>query len=799
MPLNKILKQITISGKKLTSHIKIHMWSYIILPLTTLVTFRFNFTGNTISAVPTQGGAIWPWRADYARPFTRLIVATDQADTYYPWDVSVHRSLRNFHIPFWNHNSFGGTPLWTNGQPSPIYPPRLISSFLMGAPLQHDFFILFHILLGGFGMYYLCKKMKFATAGSITAGLFWMFAPMTFAWMQFEFYLPINALMPWIFFACIKLTQQLSNNRNSKLVTRVKKAFPLITLIAFLQTLLFLGSNIQFVFFVMVPVAIYLFFAIFKIGFEKESKITNENDKLLRRIFDAGLNTTVISAIISILTLMLSATAWLPIAIFASKSSRVALDYDQFVGPTNIIPKMVFLKNTFWHLPYPYIPTHLFQMTFIGSIAAAFALIGFLNFSKNQRKHKLMYVRILAIATMLIVIGTPLAWLVYSFVPGMQYLTALGRMLFLWTFALCILTALGAETIINTFSKMAHKVISKSQINFVIPVTIIVMLITFVNVYQTSRYGLAINPPIVERIGKNIFPQTPLIKSLEKNMTADDRIIPISRGDLVWAPPMMYASHQMVYGINSAAGYESIVDPNTVDTWRLISGETPESVATVSSLGSYISNYKVGEFNMDNLEQVGVTLIVAPPDIMQDAKWDETVVNSGLTLIKIYSGNDGIIFRIADSASKIYAKVQCENSEDKIINDIYTDDDPIVLSSSKKKSYCAKEAVLENESKVKRIKTDDPNAILYNTSSEKNSILFVPVSNDPGWTATIDGKEARIISANHSFMAIELPKGNHKISFGYSPPVFNISFIITIIGICIAGIGIYISKRKLIS
>lgn len=292
--------------------------------------------------------------------------------------------------------------------------------------------------------------------------------------------------------------------------------------------------------------------------------------------------------LISIPTLLLSSTSWLPVALAASKSSRGVFSYKDFVGPTNVVPKSIFIKYTFWHLPFPYVSTHLFQMTFIGTIACIFALIGFLNFTKLQEKHSAITYKILVICTALITLGTPFAWFIYKFVPGMQYLTALGRILFLWTFGLSILVALGIETVYKIIKKI---VIKNKKIHFKYISTtfsLIILIVSLANVLQTSRYGLFINPPAVERTASNLFPETSAIKFLKQNAKPDDRIIPIFRGDSEWSPPILYASHQMLYNINSAAGYESIVSSEIVDTWRIISGEQTADIETINSSGSYI-------------------------------------------------------------------------------------------------------------------------------------------------------------------------------------------------------------------
>ncbi len=58
--------------------------------------------------------------------------------------------------------------------------------------------------------------------------------------------------------------------------------------------------------------------------------------------------------------------------------------------------------------------------------------------------------------------------------------------------------------------------------------------------------------------------------------------------------------------------------------------------------------------------------------------------------------------------------------------------------------------------------------IKFNLSLERDSFMFVGVSNIPGWKAYIDGKETEIFYANYMFMGVLVPKGEHDIMFKYS-------------------------------
>jgi uncharacterized membrane protein YfhO len=49
----------------------------------------------------------------------------------------------------------------------------------------------------------------------------------------------------------------------------------------------------------------------------------------------------------------------------------------------------------------------------------------------------------------------------------------------------------------------------------------------------------------------------------------------------------------------------------------------------------------------------------------------------------------------------------------------------------------------------------------------------------PGWTVTVDGKEEKILRANHYYRAVRLGPGEHTLEFDYFPEGFKEGLIIS--------------------
>jgi uncharacterized membrane protein YfhO len=90
-----------------------------------------------------------------------------------------------------------------------------------------------------------------------------------------------------------------------------------------------------------------------------------------------------------------------------------------------------------------------------------------------------------------------------------------------------------------------------------------------------------------------------------------------------------------------------------------------------------------------------------------------------------------------------------------------------------------------------------PNSIVYNFSSSADQlVVFSEVWYEPGWTATIDGKEADIVRVNYLLRGLLVPTGNHEIIFEFAPPSYfvgkTVSYISSLIIIIVMlGLAFY--------
>jgi hypothetical protein len=68
-----------------------------------------------------------------------------------------------------------------------------------------------------------------------------------------------------------------------------------------------------------------------------------------------------------------------------------------------------------------------------------------------------------------------------------------------------------------------------------------------------------------------------------------------------------------------------------------------------------------------------------------------------------------------------------------------------------------------------RFVTDDPEHVVIELNAPERGFLFLADQYFPGWSATVNGRRASIIRANHAFRLVEVPKGQVRVEFRYQP------------------------------
>ncbi|MDQ2810011.1 MAG: YfhO family protein, partial [Chloroflexota bacterium] len=80
-----------------------------------------------------------------------------------------------------------------------------------------------------------------------------------------------------------------------------------------------------------------------------------------------------------------------------------------------------------------------------------------------------------------------------------------------------------------------------------------------------------------------------------------------------------------------------------------------------------------------------------------------------------------------------------------------------------------------------------PETVDLATRSDTAGLLVLADQAFPGWSATVDGQAAPILTADHALRGVYLPAGAHSVRFTYAPLVFRLGAALTLIALLVVG------------
>jgi len=98
-----------------------------------------------------------------------------------------------------------------------------------------------------------------------------------------------------------------------------------------------------------------------------------------------------------------------------------------------------------------------------------------------------------------------------------------------------------------------------------------------------------------------------------------------------------------------------------------------------------------------------------------------------------------------------------------------------------------------------KIQSYENSFVAIQATTNQDSILVLADSIYPGWKAKVDGRETKILRANHFYRAVVLPKGEHRVEFRYEPQSFKLGVIIsafTLTSMAVVSLCLCLRRRK---
>ncbi len=88
-----------------------------------------------------------------------------------------------------------------------------------------------------------------------------------------------------------------------------------------------------------------------------------------------------------------------------------------------------------------------------------------------------------------------------------------------------------------------------------------------------------------------------------------------------------------------------------------------------------------------------------------------------------------------------------------------------------------------------------PNSVAVSVKTDGDAFLFLSDTYDNGWTATVNGKSARVIKTNFSFRGVVVPEGESTVVLSYAPKSFITGVTISLFAV-LATFGYILYEYK---
>jgi len=93
-----------------------------------------------------------------------------------------------------------------------------------------------------------------------------------------------------------------------------------------------------------------------------------------------------------------------------------------------------------------------------------------------------------------------------------------------------------------------------------------------------------------------------------------------------------------------------------------------------------------------------------------------------------------------------------------------------------------------------RVALYEPNRLLIEARADHPGILVLSEMSYPGWEARLDGKPAKIFTADYLLRAVAMPAGEHQVEMRYTAPGARRGAIVSVCTLLLLG-GMVIWSR----
>jgi len=733
--------------------------------------------------LPTNIFPYWffPWNTDTWSGYTQFIfhkelLAIDTLRQLFVWKEYCFSLLRQGIWPLWNPYNFSGQPLIANFQSSIFYPLSWFFAFLSSKDAWSVYIFSQPILAGLFFylyLYYSSKNKLSALMGTISLLTCGFFATRYF-WGVY--------LHPLIWLPAALLTVDLFKNlRISKL---------LFTILASIEvSLIILAGYPQIAF---LALSVFFSYALFRLGFKKI---------LL-----------VLASII--LALGITSAQMLPTAELYQNSLREGKASEKNFGQTMILPQhfITTLSVDFFGNPannnYAGKGDYSGVNMYVGIIPLMFAIYGIFNFKKDK---KMYFWGSIGIIGIIFALDSPIAWIPYVFNIPILSSGSPWNTLILYHISIAILSSYGFAEYIKNKHLFPLKIAGV--------VLLLQMILLFIG-YKLSlpfKNTLFLMSATTLFIGANILPKklSVIVCLLISILFGCYYVLKMSP---FGEEKYFYPSHVLIRYLQSKNdqyrffGYGGArIATNLATHYKIYSPEGYDSLSP-KWIGELYSTTDLGKFP-DYINRADI-LISEKDTVNRERILNLMGVKYFLDKSDVKDGDNGA--NVAKYPPNKFSLLEqwgpISIYENKLVLPrVFMADSYVVTIGEEaiKKIYdpelnLARTLIFEIDPHVDNLGLGDaeiseygPNAITIRTKNVKQSLLFLSDTYFPGWKASINGKEAKIIKADYAFRAIIVPAGENVVKLTYQPESFRDGLVVSLFSLFVMlclGLKVFLKR-----
>src|SRR3989338_2150669 len=762
----------------------------VLVLLINIIFFRGLFVGLVPIPLDALVGVYHPW-ADQFWGFVagvpyKNIALTDVFSQLYPWRILAMDLVRSWQLPLWNPYSFMGGPLLANWQSAPFYPLNILM-LLFGDVTGYGLMVAVQPLLSMWFMLLFLREIKVSKAGSFVGAVSFAFGGFMMTYLE---YATTGQILTFIPLSLWLIERFLHGQKKRYLLGLPLAVFFILT-----------GGFFQPAFYALLIISTYAFIA----SSVAYGKIVS--GQIFQIFFFLLLG-------VGLAGLQLFPTAELLSLSIRNLDHNIA-EYQYGLLPLKHLITLIapdFFGNS---ATGNYSGFMQYQETsgYFGIVGLILALTALLFSKKNFR---IWFFSLFFLVSLFLAFENPLSKMVFEFKLPLLSTGYASRWLMIFSFSGAVLSAFGFD-LIKKKRKLLLSVLvlvllgalylttkeSVSTRNLILPLAttaaaillfvvpqkkVVVFALCLLVTFDLLRYATKFTPMARSDYGTT---QIPFIQKVH-DLAGINRVA-IDTGPLMSANTWIYGR------IYTIGGYDPLPYKDSGIWFRAINVGINLKQKIDGSLGE---GAMTRDLNLDNplsplLDLTGTKYLLTLKKDREGRFKSEGVING--ELLKKYQVVDSfgasVLLENKTAMPRINLFYQAEGE----MNDVKAEERLIG-------GFDFRNKILLKEEKPRGFVSDDSNSVeLLSYSANRVEIiantkngayLMLSDTDYPGWKATVNGSETKIIRADGIFRSIILPAGEARVAFTYFPDSFKNGLALTIASALALIAFAVVAKRK---